>query len=97
MKSNPVDAALQLVSRTVGPDRVIGMPSIISSPTMLTGIKTDEFVYNLTHDKTVDWLLPGVPPTRRKLAIPMIAVVNIRGDRLYSGTYFQFNNLLRCN
>eukprot|EP00914_Ancora_sagittata_P028360 GHVO01055920.1.p1 GENE.GHVO01055920.1~~GHVO01055920.1.p1 ORF type:complete len:152 (+),score=6.36 GHVO01055920.1:194-649(+) len=43
----------------------------------------DEFIFKLTHDKTVDWLLPGVPPTRKILEIPMIAVVNIRGDRLY--------------
>ncbi|KAF9569437.1 NTF2-like protein [Agrocybe pediades] len=65
--SNPEDVSLQVVSRTVGPDRVI-----------------DEFVSHLTHTRTIDWLLPGVPPTGRKLAIPMMAVVNIRGDRLYN-------------
>ncbi|KAF8192419.1 hypothetical protein BJ912DRAFT_260489 [Pholiota molesta] len=65
--SNPADAHLQVVSRTVGPDRVV-----------------DEFVYHLTHDRTVDWLLPNVPPTGKKLSIPMMAVVNIRGDRLYN-------------
>lgn len=27
--------------------------------------------------------LPGVPPTHRKAAIPFVAVVDIRGDRLY--------------
>jgi len=30
----------------------------------------------------IDWLLPGVPPSGDKLSIPMVAVVNIRGDRL---------------
>ncbi|TFK74452.1 hypothetical protein BDN72DRAFT_955784 [Pluteus cervinus] len=44
----------------------------------------DEFVFHLTHDRTVDWLLPGVPATGKKLAVPMMAVVNIRGDRLYN-------------
>ncbi|GLB33427.1 putative lea domain protein [Lyophyllum shimeji] len=44
----------------------------------------DEFILSLTHDKAVDWLLPGVPPTGKKLTIPMLAVVNIRGDRLYN-------------
>lgn len=34
----------------------------------------------------MDWLLPGVPATGRKLAIPMLAVVNVRGDRLYNGS-----------
>ncbi|CAG9955611.1 unnamed protein product [Clonostachys rosea f. rosea IK726] len=43
----------------------------------------DEFIFKCTHDKQLDWLLPGVPPTGRKLEIPVVAVVNIRGDRLY--------------
>jgi carboxymethylenebutenolidase len=65
---NPADSALELVSRTVGIDRII-----------------DEFVFHLTHDSHVDWLLPGVPPTGKKLAIPMMAAVHIRGDRLAHG------------
>jgi len=65
--SNPPDAAMEVVSRTVGPDRVV-----------------DEFIYSFTHDRMVDWLLPGVPPSNKKLTIPMMAVVNIRGDRLYN-------------
>ncbi|KAI1757637.1 hypothetical protein F4782DRAFT_136607 [Xylaria castorea] len=64
--SNPDDAVLELVSRTVGVDRVV-----------------DEFVGVLTHDRVVDWLLPGVPPTHKHLRIPFTSVVNIRGDRLY--------------
>ncbi|KAJ6627397.1 hypothetical protein B0H10DRAFT_1994276 [Mycena sp. CBHHK59/15] len=43
----------------------------------------DEFIFHATHDKQIDWLLPGVPPTGKKIAIPMLGVINIRGDRLY--------------
>ncbi|KAJ7229019.1 NTF2-like protein [Mycena pura] len=43
----------------------------------------DEFIFHCTHDKQIDWLLPGVPPTGKKLAVPMLGVINIRGDRLY--------------
>ncbi|KAI0475615.1 carboxymethylenebutenolidase [Xylariaceae sp. FL0804] len=64
--SNPDDTGLELVSRTVGLDRVV-----------------DEFVLCMTHDRVVDWLLPGVPPTGKKLRVPFVSVVNIRGDRLY--------------
>ncbi|TKX25792.1 hypothetical protein C1H76_1938 [Elsinoe australis] len=64
--NNPEGTELELISRTVGIDRVV-----------------DEFLFKLTHDKMVDWLLPGLPPTHRKLEIPFTAVVNIRGDRLY--------------
>ncbi|KAM0247226.1 hypothetical protein ACHAQJ_009934 [Trichoderma viride] len=63
---NSADTELELISRTVGIDRVI-----------------DEFIFKFTHDREIDWLLPGVPPTGRKGEIPFTAVVNIRGDRLY--------------
>ncbi|KAJ7667597.1 NTF2-like protein [Mycena polygramma] len=43
----------------------------------------DEFIFHATHDTQIDWLLPGVPPTGKKFAIPMLGVINIRGDRLY--------------
>ncbi|KAM0326575.1 hypothetical protein ACHAQA_006444 [Verticillium albo-atrum] len=64
--NNPEDTALELVSRTVGIDRVI-----------------DEFVFKCTHDRVIDWLLPGVPPTGKPLSIPFTSVVNVRGDRLH--------------
>jgi len=44
----------------------------------------DELIISFTHDRPVDWLLPGVPPTGKKLIIPLLAVVNVRGDRLYN-------------
>ncbi|KAK8016754.1 carboxymethylenebutenolidase [Apiospora rasikravindrae] len=64
--ANPPDTELELVSRTVGIDRVI-----------------DEFVTKMTHDRVVDWLAPGVPPTGKYIQVPFTSVVNIRGDRLY--------------
>ncbi|CAG8947185.1 unnamed protein product [Penicillium salamii] len=63
---NPANTTNQLVSRTIGVDRVV-----------------DEFIMTLTHDCEIDWLIPGIPPTGRELEIPFMAVVNIRGDRLY--------------
>ncbi|KAG6809762.1 hypothetical protein H0H92_014821 [Tricholoma furcatifolium] len=54
------------------------------SRTVGTDRVVDEFIYSFTHDRMADWLLPGVPPSGKKLIIPMIAVVNIRGDRLYN-------------
>jgi carboxymethylenebutenolidase len=63
--SNPDDTELELVSRTVGVDRIV-----------------DEMVFKMTHDRQVDWLLPGVPPTGQLLRIPFVSVVGVRGDRL---------------
>ncbi|KAK7545554.1 hypothetical protein IWX49DRAFT_339184 [Phyllosticta citricarpa] len=63
---NPADVALEVVSRSVGVDRVV-----------------DEFVFSGTHDRVIDWLLPGVPPTGKRFEVPMTCVVNVRGDRLF--------------
>ncbi|KAK7408354.1 hypothetical protein QQX98_009450 [Neonectria punicea] len=63
---NSDDTELELISRTIGIDRVI-----------------DEFIFKFTHDKPVDWLVPGIPPTGKYVEVPMTAVVNVRGDRLY--------------
>ncbi|KAF8865638.1 hypothetical protein BDZ45DRAFT_701194 [Acephala macrosclerotiorum] len=43
----------------------------------------DGFVFKFTHQTEVDWLIPGIPPTGKRLEIPFVAVVNVRGDRLY--------------
>ncbi|KIY45943.1 hypothetical protein FISHEDRAFT_48268 [Fistulina hepatica ATCC 64428] len=43
----------------------------------------DEFIFCCTFTKHIDWLLPGVPPTGKRLEVPMMGVINIRGDRLY--------------
>ena len=50
----------------------------------------DEFIFHMTHDRVIDVFLPGVPATGKKLSIPMIAVVSVRGDRLYNGEWVTF-------
>ncbi|KAJ4350767.1 hypothetical protein N0V95_004444 [Ascochyta clinopodiicola] len=52
------------------------------SRTVGTDRVIDEFVFSLTHDKEVPWLLPGIPPTGKKLEIPFTSIVAMRGDRL---------------
>lgn len=42
----------------------------------------DEFVMSFTHTTEVDWLLPGIAPTGRKVVVPMLGVIRFRGDKL---------------
>ena len=42
----------------------------------------DEFVFTFTHDIVMDWMLPGVRPSNRKVEIPMVAVVQFEGDKI---------------
>jgi carboxymethylenebutenolidase len=43
----------------------------------------DEMLTTFTHDVEIDWMLPGVPPTGRRVEIPIVAIVGFRGDKLY--------------
>jgi len=42
----------------------------------------DEFVVYFTHTTEMDWLLPGIPPTGRTVAIPTVAIVKFEGDKV---------------
>jgi carboxymethylenebutenolidase len=42
----------------------------------------DEVVFKFTHTSEVDWMLPGVAPTGRRVEIPLIAVVKFVGDKV---------------
>jgi carboxymethylenebutenolidase len=43
----------------------------------------DEMLFCFTHNVEIDWMLPGVPPTGRYVEVPLVAIVNFRGDKLY--------------
>lgn len=40
-------------------------------------------LFCFTHTCEIDWMLPGVPPTGKRVEIPLIAIVKFRGDKLY--------------
>ncbi|MBW4037037.1 MAG: ester cyclase [Proteobacteria bacterium] len=52
------------------------------SRTVGTDRIVDEMIFRFTHTSAVDWMLPGVPPTGRTVAIPLVAIVQFRDGRL---------------
>ena len=44
----------------------------------------DEFIFCCTHDREIDWLLPGLAPTGQYFEVPMLAVICFRGNKLYN-------------
>ena len=46
------------------------------------GRLVEEFVFSFTHDIEMDWMLPGIQPTHRKVEIPMVVVVQFQGDKI---------------
>jgi len=43
----------------------------------------DEMIFCFTHDREIDWMLPGVKPTGKYVEVPLVAIINFRGDKLY--------------
>jgi carboxymethylenebutenolidase len=42
----------------------------------------DELHVTFTHSKPMNWFLPNVPPTHKKIAVDFVVVVQFRGDKL---------------
>ncbi len=57
--------------RLVPVSRTVGSDSLV-----------DEFILEFTHTTEIDWMLPGVAPTGRKVSVPTVAIVQFQGDKL---------------
>src|SRR2546426_12710994 len=42
----------------------------------------DEMVFKFTHSIRMDWMLPGVAPTGKRVEIPLVAIVRFRDGKL---------------
>lgn len=42
----------------------------------------DELLFCFTHTREIPWMLPGIAPTGRRVEIPLVAIVQFRGDKL---------------
>lgn len=46
------------------------------------GQLVDELHITFTHSKQMNWFLPGISPTNKKIAIDIVVVVQFRGNKL---------------
>jgi carboxymethylenebutenolidase len=51
--------------------RTVGSDSIV-----------DEMLFSFTHTSEVDWMLPGVKPTGKRVEIPLVAIVQFKDDKV---------------
>ena len=42
----------------------------------------DELIIRFTHSTRMDWLLPGIAPTGKRVQIPVVAIIRFEGDRI---------------
>jgi carboxymethylenebutenolidase len=42
----------------------------------------DEMVFKVTHTVAMDWMLPGIAPTGRRVEVPLVVIVHFRDGKL---------------
>src|SRR6266436_3460358 len=42
----------------------------------------DEMIFSFTHTEEMPWMLPVVPPTNRRVEVPLVAIVKFRDGKL---------------
>ena len=52
------------------------------SRTIGTDQLVDEMVFQFTHTIRMDWMLPGLAPTGKRVEVPLVAIVRFRGGKL---------------
>jgi carboxymethylenebutenolidase len=52
------------------------------SRTIGQGRVVDELIMRFTHSIGLDWLLPGIPPTGKRVEVPFVAIVQFEGDKI---------------
>ena len=52
------------------------------SRTIGQGRLVNEMIFRFTHTISMDWMLPGIPPTGKRVEIAMVVVVEFDGDKM---------------
>jgi carboxymethylenebutenolidase len=52
------------------------------SRTIGTDQLVEELVLKFTHTVEIDWMLPGIAPTGRKVEVPLVAIVRFRDGKV---------------
>jgi carboxymethylenebutenolidase len=52
------------------------------SRTIGQGRVVDEMIMRFTHTVRLDWVLPGIAPTGKRVEIPFVVIVQFEGDKV---------------
>jgi carboxymethylenebutenolidase len=66
------------------PDNPADMRTIPISRTIGVDRVVNEGILCFTHDREIEWMLPGIPPTGRYVEVPLVGIITFRGDKLFN-------------
>jgi carboxymethylenebutenolidase len=67
------------------------------SRTIGQGRLVDEMVVRFTHTIPMDWILPGIPPTGKRVEVAFIVLVQFDGTSWYTNTSFGIRHQCWCS
>jgi carboxymethylenebutenolidase len=76
------DALREFYSKRFIPQMPPDTEVIPVSRTIGTDQLVDEMIFKFTHTVRMDWMLPGVAPTGKRVEIPLVAIVRFRENKL---------------
>ena len=53
-----------------------------STELLLRTASNAEMIFAFTHSQEMPWILPGVPPTHRRVEVPLVVIVHFRDGKL---------------
>jgi carboxymethylenebutenolidase len=75
-------ALREFYARHFIPQMPADMQMIPISRTIGSDRVVDEMVITFTHTIEMDWMLPGIAPTGRRVEVPLVAIVHFRGGKV---------------
>ncbi len=57
---------------------------VMVSRTVSTDTIVDELIFKFTHSIDMPWMLPGIPPTGKKVEIPLVVIVDFKDGKISS-------------
>lgn len=75
-------ALLDFYTRHFIPKMPPDLEMIAVSRTVGTDRLVDEMVLRFTHTIEMDWMLPGIAPTGRRVEVAVVAIVHFRDDKV---------------
>ena len=58
------------------------MEMVPVSRTIGQGRVVEEIIVRFTHTIRMDWFLPGIPPTGKRVEVPFVAIIQFEGDKI---------------
>jgi hypothetical protein len=74
--------SLQVLPRSLSRSDPCSHQAVLISQVIGKDILAEEAVYQFTHDRIMDWLIPGVLPTGKRVEVGVVALIKFENGQI---------------